>query len=44
MRLSNLLKAQAAVVMAVMVLLGCSAMTGRQSPGAAVSDSAITTR
>ena len=44
MRFSNLLKAQAAVVMAVLILAGCSAMTGRQSPGAAVSDSAITTK
>jgi osmotically-inducible protein OsmY len=44
MRLSHLFKAQVAVVMAAMVLVGCSAITGRQSPGAAVSDSSITTR
>ena len=44
MRLSHLFKAQVAVVMAVMILVGCSAMTGQQSPGAAVSDSAITTK
>jgi hyperosmotically inducible protein len=44
MRLSNLLKTQAALVVAVIVFAGCSAMTGRQSLGAAVSDSAITTR
>jgi hyperosmotically inducible periplasmic protein len=44
MRLSHLFKAQVAVVMAVMILVGCSAMTGQQSPGAAVSDSALTTK
>lgn len=44
MRCSNLLKAQAAVIMAALILVGCSAITGHQSPGEAVSDSAITTK
>ena len=44
MKLLNLFKAQAAVIMALLVLAGCAAMTGRQSPGAAVSDSSITTK
>jgi osmotically-inducible protein OsmY len=44
MRCSNLFKAQAAVVMAALILVGCSAITGHQSPSAAVSDSAITTK
>jgi hyperosmotically inducible periplasmic protein len=44
MRLSQLFKAQAALVMAVLILVGCAAMTGRQSPGAAVSDASITTK
>jgi osmotically-inducible protein OsmY len=44
MRCSNLFKAQVAVVMAALILVGCSAITGHQSPGAAASDSAITTK
>jgi hyperosmotically inducible protein len=32
------------VVLVGLMLVGCAAMTGRQSPGAAVSDSAITTK
>jgi hypothetical protein len=37
-------KAQAVVVIAVIILAGYSAMTGHQSPSTAVSDSAITTK
>jgi hyperosmotically inducible periplasmic protein len=44
MRCSNLFKAQAAVVIAALILVGCSAITGHQSPSAAVNDSAITTK
>jgi osmotically-inducible protein OsmY len=44
MKLSHVLKAQFAVAMAVLLLAGCSAMTGHQSPSAAVNDSAITTK
>jgi osmotically-inducible protein OsmY len=44
MRLSNLFKAQAVLLIAVLMLAGCSAMTGYQSPGEALSDSAITTK
>jgi hyperosmotically inducible periplasmic protein len=44
MQLANRFKAQAAVLMALLVLVGCAAMTGRQNPGAAVSDSSITTK
>src|SRR5688572_27947067 len=32
------------VVLVVMILVGCAAMMGRQSPGGAVSDSTITTK
>jgi hyperosmotically inducible periplasmic protein len=32
------------VVLVGLMLVGCAAMTGRQSPGEAVSDSAITTK
>jgi hyperosmotically inducible periplasmic protein len=32
------------VVLVVLLLVGCAVMTGRQSPGAAVSDSTITTK
>jgi osmotically-inducible protein OsmY len=32
------------VVLAVMILVGCAAMMGRQSPGEAVSDSTISTK
>lgn len=44
MRLSNLMKAQVAIVLAALIFVGCTAMTGRQSPGAAVSDTSLTTR
>jgi len=44
MRPLSLFKAQAVVVIAVLNLAGCSVMTGHQSPSAAVSDSAITTK
>jgi len=44
MRPLSLFKAQAVVGIAVMILAGCSAMTGHQSPSAAVSDSAIATK
>ena len=44
MRPLSLFKAQAVVGIAVMMLAGCSAMSGHQSPSAAVSDSAITTK
>jgi hypothetical protein len=44
LRPSNLIKAQAVVVMAVLVFINCSAMTGHQGPVTAVSDSAITTK
>ena len=35
MKLLNLYKAQAAVVLVVLILMGCTAMTGRQSAGEA---------
>jgi osmotically-inducible protein OsmY len=41
---ANLFKAQVAVVVGVLILVGCSAMTGHQSPSAALNDSAITTK
>jgi hyperosmotically inducible periplasmic protein len=44
MRPLSLFKAQAVVGIAVMILAGCSAMTGHQSPSAAVSNSAIITK
>jgi hyperosmotically inducible protein len=44
MRLSNLAQAQVAVILAVLILIGCSAMTGRQSTGAAVDDAGITSK
>jgi hyperosmotically inducible periplasmic protein len=44
MRLSQLFKPQVALVMAMLILVGCSAMTGRQSVGEAASDSGITTK
>jgi osmotically-inducible protein OsmY len=44
MRPSNLLKAQVAIVLAALIFVGCAAMTGRQSPGAAVSDTSLTTK
>jgi hyperosmotically inducible protein len=44
MKLINLCKAQAAVAILVMILMGCTAMTGRQSAGEAVDDTAITAK
>jgi osmotically-inducible protein OsmY len=44
MRPSNLLKAQVAIVLAALIFVGCAAMTGRQSTGAAVSDTSLTTK
>jgi hyperosmotically inducible periplasmic protein len=44
MRLSNLLKAQVAIVLAALIFVGCTAMTGRQSTGTAVSDTSLTTK
>jgi hyperosmotically inducible periplasmic protein len=44
MRLSNLAKTQAAVVIAVLILMGCASTTGQQSAGRVVDDSAITTK
>ncbi|HSF29736.1 MAG TPA: BON domain-containing protein [Candidatus Tectomicrobia bacterium] len=44
MSLSSLSKAHAVVVVAVLILVGCSAMTGHQTPSAAANDSAITTK
>ena len=44
MKLINLCKAQAAVVLAVLILMGCTAMTGRQSAGEAYDDTAITAK
>jgi hyperosmotically inducible periplasmic protein len=44
MKLSNLAKTHAAIVIAVLILMGCTAMTGRQSAGEAVDDTAITAK
>jgi len=44
MRLSSLVKAQVALILAVLMLIGCSAMTGRQSSRAAVDDATITSK
>jgi hyperosmotically inducible periplasmic protein len=44
MRLFNLCKAHVAVVLMVLILVGCTAMTGRQTAREAASDSAITTK
>jgi hyperosmotically inducible periplasmic protein len=44
MKLLNLCKAQAAVVIVVLILMGCTAMTGRQSAGEGVDDTAITAK
>jgi osmotically-inducible protein OsmY len=44
MKLSNLLKAQVAIVLAVLIFAGCSAMTGRQGASAAAGDTAVTTK
>jgi hyperosmotically inducible periplasmic protein len=42
MKLLNLAKKQMAIVIVGLILMGCTAMTGRQSVGEAVDDSAIT--
>jgi hyperosmotically inducible periplasmic protein len=44
MRLSNVAKPQVAVILAVLILIGCSAMTGRQSSRGAVDDASITSK
>jgi hyperosmotically inducible periplasmic protein len=44
MKLLNLAKTQMAIVIAVLILMGCAAMTGRQGAGEAVDDSAITAK
>jgi hyperosmotically inducible protein len=44
LKLSNLAKTHAAIVIAVLILMGCTAMTGRQSVGEAVDDTAITAK
>jgi osmotically-inducible protein OsmY len=44
MTLLNRFKAPAAAVLAVLLLMGCSAMMGRQSAGEAVDDTAITAK
>jgi len=44
MRRSKLIKAQVVMVLAVLIFAGCSAMTGRQGAGPAVSDTALTTK
>jgi osmotically-inducible protein OsmY len=44
MKLLNLAKTYAAVVIAVLILMGCTAMTGRQSAGEALDDTAITAK
>jgi hyperosmotically inducible protein len=44
MKLLNLAKTYTAVVIAVLILVGCTAITGRQSVGEAADDSAITAK
>jgi hyperosmotically inducible periplasmic protein len=44
MRLFNLCKAHVAVVLTVLILMGCAAMTGRQTARQAADDTAITTK
>ena len=44
MKLLNLCKAQVAVVIVVLILMGCTAMTGRQSASEAVDDTTITAK
>jgi hyperosmotically inducible periplasmic protein len=44
MKLLNLAKKPAAIVIMVLILIGCTAMTGRQSVGEAVDDSTITAK
>ena len=40
----HLIKAPVAVVITVLLFMGCAAMTGRQGVGEAASDTSITTR
>jgi osmotically-inducible protein OsmY len=44
MKLANVLKAPLAVVLVVLILMGCTAMTGRQSASEAADDTAITAK
>ena len=44
MKLSNLAKTPAAIAITVLILMGCTAMTGRQSVGEAFDDSTITAK
>jgi hyperosmotically inducible protein len=44
MRLFNLCKAHVAVVLTVLILMGCAAMTGRQTAREAADDTAITAK
>jgi hyperosmotically inducible periplasmic protein len=44
MKLVHLAKTYMAIVIAVLILMGCTAMTGRQSVGEAVDDTAITAK
>jgi hyperosmotically inducible protein len=43
-KLLNLAKTPVAIVIMVLMLMGCTAMTGRQSAGEAVDDTAITAK
>ena len=44
MKLLNLVKTYTAVVIVVLILMGCTAMTGRQSAGEVFDDTAITAK
>jgi osmotically-inducible protein OsmY len=44
MKLANLYKASVAVVLVGLILMGCTAMTGRQSTSEAYDDTAITAK
>ena len=44
MKLSSLAKTHGTIVIAVLILMGCTAMTGRQSVGEAFDDSTITAK
>jgi osmotically-inducible protein OsmY len=44
MKLLHLCKAQAVLILVVLMLAGCAAMTGRQSAGDAVDDTSITAK
>ena len=44
MRLSNLVKIPVAIAIVALVFMGCATMTGRQSTGAAVTDTSLTTK